>query len=227
MQPIQTQPLRERVINALRDAIVSGDLLPGQALVGTELASQFGVSQATLRDAIYALSLEGLVETVAYHVSTVKKLDKKDIEDLFSVRSMLENYAIGQIVASGQMGEAAQKLYAICDIMEQAAEQDSLSEINRIDRRFHDTLIRFSGNELLAVLWNSVSNRGYSRSCRSAISGRETWRQIVFNHREIAQVIEGEDAEAAVRLMKIHVSFVAGGIRDNWNLSSPEEIYSR
>ena len=81
MQPIQTQPLRERVINASRDVIVNGELLPGQALVGTELASQFGISQATLRDVIYALSLEGLVESVAYHVSTVKKLDKKDIED--------------------------------------------------------------------------------------------------------------------------------------------------
>lgn len=226
MQPIQTQPLRERVINALRDAIVNGELLPGQALVGTELASQFGVSQATLRDAIYALSLEGLVETVAYHVSTVKKLDKKDIEDLFSVRSMLENYAIRQIVATGQMGEAAKELYAICDIMERAAEQDSLSEINRIDRRFHDTLIRYSSNELLAVLWNSVSNR--VQQVMSLSNQRQgNLRQIVFNHREIAQVIEGEDAEAAVHLMKIHINFVAGGICDNWNLSSLEENYSR
>ena len=159
MEPIQSKSLRERVIGILRDGIVNGELVPGQPLVSTELASQIGVSQATLRDAIYALSLEGLVDTVAYQVSTVKALSKKDIEDLFSVRLMLESYAIRQIVLTGTSVPAVQELYAICDDMAEAAELDSLSEINLIDRSFHNSLINHSGNQLLRVLWNSVAQR--------------------------------------------------------------------
>ena len=216
MEPIRTLPLRDRVIKVLRDAIVNGELVPGQALVGTELANQIGVSQATLRDAIYALSLEGLVETVAYHVSTVKTLSKKDVEDLFSVRSMLESYAIRQIVATGQANAAVSELYAICDTMEGAAEQDSLTDLNRIDRRFHDTLIEFSGNQLLGVLWNSVEQR-VQQALSLSNQQQGNLRQIVLNHREIAQVIENGDAEAAVHLMNRHISFVADEICDNWH----------
>ena len=77
MQSIERKSLRERVINMLREAIINGDLKPGQQLVGTELSTQLGVSQATLRDAIHALSGEGLVETISYHVPTVKNLPSK------------------------------------------------------------------------------------------------------------------------------------------------------
>ena len=216
MEPIQTLPLRERVINVLRDAIVSGELVPGQALVGTGLANQIGVSQATLRDAIYALSLEGLVETVAYHVSTVKQLSKKDIEDLFSVRSMLESYAIRQIVATGHTEVVVSEIYAICDEMESAAEQDSLTDVNHIDRKFHNALIEHSGNQLLGVLWNSVEQR-VQQVMSLSNQQQGNLRQIVFNHREIVQIVENQDAETAVRLMYTHISFLADEIRDNWN----------
>lgn len=216
MEPIQSRSLRERVITILRDAIISGELLPGQPLVGTELASQIGVSQATLRDAIYALSLEGLVDTVAYHVSTVKQLSKKDIEDLFSVRSMLESYAIRQIVTTGQVSPAVRGLYEICAEMEAAADLDSLTELNRIDRRFHDALISHSGNQLLGVLWSSVAQR-VQQVMSLSNQQQGDLRQIAQNHREIAQVIEDEDAEEAVRLMKTHISFQADEITEGWN----------
>ncbi len=216
MEPIQSRSLRERVITILRDAIISGELLPGQPLVGTELASQIGVSQATLRDAIYALSLEGLVDTVAYHVSTVKQLSKKDIEDLFSVRSMLESYAIRQIVTTGQVSPAVNGLYEICAEMEVAADLDSLTELNRIDRRFHDALISHSGNQLLGVLWSSVAQR-VQQVMSLSNQQQGDLRQIAQNHREIAQVIEDEDAEEAVHLMKMHISFQADEITEGWN----------
>ena len=216
MEPIQSRSLRERVITILRDAIISGELRPGQPLVGTELASQIGVSQATLRDAIYALSLEGLVDTVAYHVSTVKQLSKKDIEDLFSVRSMLESYAIRQIVTTGQVSPAVHGLFEICAEMEAAADLDSLTELNRIDRRFHDALISHSGNQLLGVLWSSVAQR-VQQVMSLSNQQQGDLRQIAQNHREIAQVIEDEHAEEAVRLMKTHISFQADEITEGWN----------
>ena len=216
MEPIQAKSLRERVTHVLRTAIVNGELMPGQALVGTELASQIGVSQATLRDEIYALSVEGLVETVAYHVSRVKRLSKKDVEDLFSVRSLLETYAIRQIVASGQIEAAVSELYEICDEMEQAADHDSLMDINRSDRQFHDILIKYSGNQLLEVLWNSVAQR-VQQVMSLSNQKQGNLLQIARNHREIVQVIENEDLGEAVRLLHAHIGFIANEIADSWN----------
>lgn len=223
MEPIQSRSLRERVITILRDAIINGELLPGQPLVGTELASQIGVSQATLRDAIYALSLEGLVDTVAYHVSTVKQLSKKDIEDLFGVRSMLESYAIRQIVAAEKRSPALRDLFAICDEMEAAAALDSLTDVNRIDRRFHSALIEHSGNELLGVLWSSVAQRVQQVMSLSNLQQGDL-RQIAVNHRAIVTVMENEDTEEAVRLMNAHISYQADEIAEGWNGTGAAEI---
>ena len=215
MQPIETKSLRERVIDMLRNAIVNGELKPGQPLVGTELANQIGVSQATLRDAIYTLSVEGLVETVAYHVPTVKTLSKKDIEDLFSVRSMLEVFAIRQIIATNQTSKAVRELYDVCDEMKKAAEDDNLDDVNWTDRKFHDTLIKHSDNQLLGVLWNTVALR-----VQQVMALRNRQRgdlpQIARNHLEIAQVIEQENVDKAVELIIAHIVFVADLIIDNW-----------
>jgi len=200
----------------LRTAIVGGELKPGQELISTELANQIGVSQATLRDAIYILSVEGLVDTVAYHVPTVAKLSKKDIEDLFSVRNMMEIFAITQIILTKQTSTAVKELYAICHEMESFAEQDSLKGVNDNDSKFHDALIKHSNNQLLEVMWSMVTLRVQQvMSLRNQKIG--DLPQIARNHLEITQVIEREDIDKAVELISAHVVFVADVIADSWD----------
>lgn len=215
MHPIETKSLRERVIDMLRVAIVSGELKPGQPLVGTELANQIGVSQATMRDAIYTLGVEGLVETVAYHVPTVKALSQKDIEDLFNIRIMMEVFAIRQIILTNQTKNAVHDLYAVCNEMKAAAKFDNLTDLNWSDRKYHDTLIKHSSNELLGILWNTVATR-----VQQAISLHNhhlgDLPQIARNHFTITQVIENEDVDEAVRLIIAHIGVVADIITDDW-----------
>ena len=190
--------------------------------MSTTLASQVGVSQATLRDAIYTLSVEGLVDTVAYHIPTVAKLSKKDIEDLFSVRNMLEIFAIRQIILTNQTSVAVKELYEICHEMEKAANEDSLIDVNETDSRFHDALIKHSGNQLLEVMWNMVAIRVQQvMSLRNQKKG--DLPQIARNHLEITQVIESEDIEKAVQLINAHVVFVADVITDSWDEENIEQ----
>ncbi len=215
MQPIGVKSLRERVTNMLRAAIVSGELKPGQELISTELATQVGVSQATLRDAISTLSVEGLVDTVAYRIPTVAKFSKKDIEELFSVRNMMEAFAITQIIVTKQTAVAVKELYEICHEMEIAANKDSLKGVNDSDRKFHDALIKHSGNNLLEGMWNMVALRIQQvMSLRNQKKG--DLPQIARNHLEITQVIEREDIEKAIELIVAHVVFVADVIADSW-----------
>ena len=87
---IHNRPLRDHVLDMLHSAIVNGELKPGQLLIEADLAAQLGVSRAPLREAINILSTEGLVEIIPYHATSVKKLSRKDIEELYSVRSLME-----------------------------------------------------------------------------------------------------------------------------------------
>ncbi|MFN8378097.1 MAG: GntR family transcriptional regulator [Anaerolineae bacterium] len=84
-------PLRERITDLLRDAIVSGEMRPSQPLIETELAAQLGVSRALLRRSPgQMLVQDGLVESVPYK-GTIGKLTHTDIIELYSFRNVLEH----------------------------------------------------------------------------------------------------------------------------------------
>lgn len=212
---INTKSLRERVLDSLRTAIITGDLKPGETLVETDLAAQLGVSRAPLREAINILSAEGLVETLPYHGTKVKKLARQDIEELYSVRGMMEGFAIQRIIASGNAKRIAGELRVICQKMLTAAEKDSLTGVNRIDRTLHDAIITHAENGLLKQLWSNVSFRVQQvMSLRNQSKG--DLRQIVNNHLAIVNAIESEDVQEAVRLIHEHIGNAGDLIAEGW-----------
>ena len=75
-EEIDNVPLRQKIVAVLREAILSGELKPGDALVETALASQLGVSRAPLREALRSLNKDGLIETIPYRGTTVKTLSR-------------------------------------------------------------------------------------------------------------------------------------------------------
>lgn len=212
---IQVKSLREHVLEMLHAAIINGELKPGQTLVEAELAAQLGVSRAPLREAINILNAQGLVEIVPYHGTTVKKLARKDIEELYSVRSMMEGFAIQRIILSGETQAVVDKLRDICNAMVSAADEGNLREVNRLDRHFHDTLVASSGNALLEMLWNTVSMR--VRQVMSLRNQRQSsLHDIARNHFIIVDAIERRDTEEAVRLIHLHIGAAGDLIVNGW-----------
>lgn len=216
MQPVDSKSLKERVLDRLRSAITSSELKPGQPLIAGELANQLGVSSATMREVIQVLSVEGFIETIPYHVPTVKKVSRKDIEDLFSVRSMLEAFATRQIIVSGQSNSAVHDLYEICEEMTQAAENDNLKDVNWIDRKFHETLMRHSNNSLLSTFWQNVAHR-VQQTMSLKNENKGDLLQIARNHLGIVVAIENESVEEAVQLIIDHIGSVGDEIAETWN----------
>jgi len=212
---IENKSLRTHVLDMLHAAIVNGELKPGQTLIEAELAAQLGVSRAPLREAINILGTQGLVEIVPYHGTKVKKLARKDIEELYSIRSLMEGFAIQRIIASGRTQEVVAELRAICDSMMEAAEADDLRQVNELDRHFHDTLVASSKNDLLVMLWSTVSMR-----VRQVMSLRNRSRrnllEIAGNHLIIVDAIGREEVEEAVRLVHHHVGTAGDLIAEGW-----------
>ena len=83
-------PLRDVVFNTLREAILRGDLKPGERLMELQLASSLGVSRTPIREAIRMLQQEGLAVTVPRKGAEVAKMTEKDMEDVLKIREALE-----------------------------------------------------------------------------------------------------------------------------------------
>lgn len=217
---IENRSLRDRVLDALREAIITGEIKPGQQLVETELATSLGVSRAPLREALQILSAEGLAETVPYHGTTVRRLTKADIEELYSLRSVLETFAVQRILEQHDPQQAI-LLRQCFEKMLAAAEAGDLKHVNQIDREFHDLLIELSGHSLLLTSWSVVSMR--VRQVMALLNRRNSnLKQIAYNHVPIIEAIESGDVETAVQLIEKHVAASAEIIAEGWPDDEPE-----
>lgn len=211
---IGNKSLKERILATLREAILSGELRPGQTLVETELASQMGVSRAPLREAIQILNTEGLLETIAYHGTTVKKLTKTDIEELYSLRIVLETFAIRRIISQKNPAHV-QRLHELFNDMRNAADQDDIKGVNAIDRQFHDTLIELSDHKLLISTWSAVAMRVRQVMALRNMRNSDI-KQIARNHIPLIEAIENGDEEKAVEYITAHVASAGDLIAEYW-----------
>lgn len=85
--------LRERLVAVLRRAVLEATLPPGSRLVETKLAEQLGVSRGPLREAIFELVKEGLLEQIPFRGTVVRSLSVEDIQEIYSFRTLLESFA--------------------------------------------------------------------------------------------------------------------------------------
>ncbi len=222
LQHVENKPLREKILDTLREAIVSGDIKPGQALLENDLAAQLGVSRAPLREAFQILSHEGLVETIPYKGTVVRNLTRQDIEELYTLRCVLEQFAIRRIIVAGKP-EDSTTLRAIFDEMLAAAVNGNLKEVNLIDRRFHDTLIDLSQHHLLAQTWSMVTLR--VRQVMALRNRRNSdLRQIAYNHVPIIEAIASGNEPEAMDLIEKHVVSSLDLIVELWDDSTNQAV---
>ena len=215
LNQIDNKPLREKVLDVLREAIIQGDFKPGQALVESELAAQLGVSRAPIREALQILNTEGLLETVPYHGTTVRPLTKTDIEELYSLRSVLEVFAVRRVIALGDP-HSVERLRQHYEDMLASAFSGDLKQVNEIDRQFHDALIELSGHRLVGTVWNSVSMR--VRQVMARLNERNTdLKQIAYNHLPLIEAIADGNEEKAVALIQQHIAASGDLIAEGWD----------
>lgn len=210
---ISNVPLGERIADQLRDLILDGVLAPGAPLVETSLAAELGVSRAPVRQALRILGLDGLVETVPYRGTTVRGLDRRDVEELLRIRTLHEGFAIRCIVERGDHS-ACDVLYACCD--EMATVGGDVAALNRADARFHASLIEVADHALLITLWRTISMqvRHVMAMCNRRVADA---RVIAAHHRRIVDAIAAGEDERATMLLEAHVRDVIELVLREWS----------
>lgn len=218
---IKNISIREQTLDTLREAILTGELKPGDTLTEMDLSKQLGVSRAPIREALRILNSEGLVETIPYHGTTVRRLTRVDIEELYSMRVLLETFAVEQIIQANDE-EHIPTLMNFVDRMEKAGKANNLKLVNEIDRDFHDTLIEMSGHSLLMSMWQMVAMK--VRQVMALRNQQNTdLTQIARNHLPLLDAMQKGDLDQTKALLQEHIASVGDLIAEDWNTDILED----
>jgi DNA-binding GntR family transcriptional regulator len=190
--------LHSKVCNALRKAILCGDLKPGERLVQAELAEALGVSRMPVREALRKLESEGLVTIEPHRGAIVKSFGIEDIKEIYELRAELEKMAIKKSIQNMKEEDIAALDRLVLE-MEQAADVEAFVEKNI---EFHRLLLsRCLWNRLLdfiETLWN-----GFPQQTPLLIKGQV--HRSNEEHRKILLAVKGRDAEKAAWLLSEHI----------------------
>ena len=149
------KPLREIVFETIRNAIINGDLKPGQRLMEVQLAEQLGVSRTPVRESIRKLELEGLVKMVPRKGAYVTPMSIDDLRDMMEIRRALEALS-AELAAKNATEEDVKKLEESNRGFEESALKNDEEGIINYDIAFHEAIYRATGNERLIQMINSL-----------------------------------------------------------------------
>ncbi|MCO7174783.1 GntR family transcriptional regulator [Sporolactobacillus kofuensis] len=151
---MNTISLGERIANELRLKILENSIKPGEVLSENQIAQLYGTSRSPVRDAMKALSNDGLIHLERMG-AVVLGLSQKDVQELYDIREMIENFA-QQRVSRKDMSTVLHSLCLTIDQMELAARYDMHSNFAYYDLTFHETIIRHARHQRILNLWNGM-----------------------------------------------------------------------
>ena len=207
--PLQKSSLRYEISDWLSDQIVAGNYLPGQWLRQDDLASQLGVSQTPVREALDLLVSSGLAERVPYRGVRVLKVTQEQIVDIYILRLVLE-MAVVRLAVSNIQPKQLERLY---DILMQISGLSSVVEISqhrKLNKEFHQTIADASGNKQLKAQYEMASNRFpdwmlYDHIVRNPNLLEPIFIKELGEHRAIADAIASRDSDLAIEKTLEHL----------------------
>ncbi|MBS7009815.1 GntR family transcriptional regulator [Anaerostipes sp.] len=196
-------PLRDVVFNTLRQAIITGEFVPGERLMEIALANRLGVSRTPVREAIRKLELEGLVVMIPRKGAEVARITEKDLRDVLEVRSSLEELAAG--LATDRLDdEAREKISAALENFREAITTGDNPKIADCDVEFHDAVFEATQNKRLIQIINNLREQIY-RYRLEYVKDTEYHAVLLKEHEELVDAMFGGNKTAAQEIMKRHI----------------------
>ena len=201
---VEKQTVTDDVESQLREAILNGSLKPGEALAEAQLATQFGVSRASVRQAKFQLAQEGLLEFDSRGTAIVRTLSQADVREIVEFREVLDAAAI-RLACSRLSEQAVAKLTRCIERIEAAPH---LSQLTMLDIDFHEEIIRAADNSRLFAAWQLLRPQlqfwlaSMQRIHASVVT--RTQSETAQSHRELLDAIQSGDANRCEKLARRH-----------------------
>jgi len=197
------KPLREVIFNSLREAIIIGELRPGERLMEVQLADKMGVSRTPVREAIRKLELEGLVDMIPRKGAHVAELSVKDIMDVLEVRASLDGLATA-LAAERITDDELKELKHINIQFSQYIDKENLNGSIKKDAEFHDIIYRASRNDKLITILNNLREQ-VQRFRVIYLKDYSSPKNLIKEHNDIFDAINSRAIESSRSLAKSHI----------------------
>ena len=203
-------PLRDVVFNTLRQAIIKGDLKPGERLLEIQLADKLGVSRTPVREAIRKLELEGLVTMVPRRGTTVLGITKKHLKDVLEIRSALEELAL-ELACRRVTPEQYEELVRLEALLEEKQDSDNAFELSDIDEKFHEQIYQATNNPRLVQLLANLREQMY-RYRLEYMKAKDKRPRLIQEHQQIIKALKNKDSKAGRKAIYDHIVNQANAI---------------
>ena len=197
---------RDQVSDALRAALIAGELKPGEVYSAPALASQFGVSATPVREAMLDLVREGLVDIVPNKGFRVTAVSERQLDEYTQIRELIEIPVIVGLTHTADRGQL-EALRPQAELIVQAAQSGDLIGYLEADRRLHLALLAMAGNEHLVAVVEDLRKRSRLFGLQELAEAGKLEASAREHLELLDALIEGD--EAAVRAhMAHHLSHV-------------------
>lgn len=201
--PLRRTSLADAAYETLLEAILHGQLPPGEELSAVALAARFQISRTPVTEALQRLSHDGLIEQTTNHKPRVVQLSRADVIDIYEVREHLEAAAVER-AAERIPGEVLTELRQQADaLLRRRKEVDWAARAIQFDLRFHDVIAEHSGNRRLR---DDVARYRRLVRCFCRLTGnQENLRTALDEHLQILEALEQRRGPAAAKAMQTHI----------------------
>ena len=208
--------LREQALDVVRQALVSGEIKPGDIYSAAALAERLGVSNSPVREAMLTLVHEGLLEAVPNRGFRVVPLSDTDLDEVYQLRLLLEVPAMVQLAERGIAAER-ERLIGLAEDIERAAAARDVIRFLETDRAFHLELLALQGNRRLVSIVANLRDQTRLYGLKM-LAQQDKLGASAAEHRRLLSAIDAGDAELVSQLTRAHLEHT----RQEWAGERPE-----
>ncbi len=196
-------PLRDVVFKTLRQAILKGELEPGERLMEIQLAERLGVSRTPIREAIRKLELEGLVLMIPRKGAEVAKISISNLRDVLEVRRSLEELAI-ELACQRITEEELEALKVAQEKFAEAIKKGNAIQIAQNDELYHDIIYNSTKNAKLVQVLNNLREQMY-RYRLEYIKDEDKRQILLIEHDHILKALTLRHVQEAKQAVREHI----------------------
>jgi DNA-binding GntR family transcriptional regulator len=206
------QSLTDAVVMHIRDAVINGELAPGQQLAEASLAKTLGTSRGTVREAVRVLANLGLISMSAHRSLSITVLTPQRAREIYTLRALLESFAARMAAEEGRIGpEAMGVLDERQEALAEAARLGDVGALVEADMRLHQGLSALAGHELLLEHLAAIHTHVRRLLIYSDLYGPD-FGAVVERHARLIKTVRAGDPDTIERAVRDHITEVGRDI---------------
>lgn len=195
--------LKQKVVEVLRQSIISNELAAGTVLLERGVAERLGVSRTPVREAFQQLASTGLVRLIPNRGAEVSPLTAEDVREIIQLRERLETLAVRLATENATEAELAE-LGDQVEAMRQALESGDFQAQYALDNRFHATLACLAKNGRLLAILQTLSDQ-IQRLTYLSVGDTERAQQSFLQHQAVYEAMRRREPDASEAAMGEHI----------------------